>query len=50
MSAYGGGRSIYNNFLGRGRDIVFPKDTMMEIGFGNRTSLPMPGASSGEAR
>jgi hypothetical protein len=50
MSAYGGGRSIYNNFLGRGRDIVFPKDTMMEIGFGNRTSLPMPGASSGESR
>jgi hypothetical protein len=50
MSAYGGSRSIYNNFLGRGRDIVFPKDTMMEIGFGNRTSLPMPGAGSGESR
>jgi hypothetical protein len=50
MSAYGGSRSIYNNFLGRGRNIVFPKDTMMEIGFGNRTSLPMPGASSGESR
>jgi hypothetical protein len=50
MSAYGGGRSIYNNFLGRGRDIVFPKDTVMEIGFGNRTSLPMPGVNSGELR
>jgi hypothetical protein len=50
MSAYGGSRSIYNNFLGRGRDIVFPKDTVMEIGFGNRTSLPMPGASPGESR
>jgi hypothetical protein len=50
MSAYGGGRSIYNNFLGMGRNIVFPKDTVMEIGFGNRTSLPMPGASSGEPR
>jgi hypothetical protein len=50
MSAYGGSRSIYNNFLGRGRDIVFPKDTVMEIGFGNRTSLPMPGASPGETR
>jgi hypothetical protein len=47
MSAYGGGRSIYNNFLGMGRNIVFPKDTVMEIGFGNRTSLPMPGASTG---
>jgi hypothetical protein len=50
MSAYGGSRSIYNNFLGRGRNIVFPKDTAMEIGFGNRTSLPMPGAKPGESR
>jgi len=47
MSAYGGGRSIYSNFLGMGRNIVFPKDTVMEIGFGNRTSLPMPGAATG---
>ncbi|HEY1945883.1 MAG TPA: hypothetical protein VGG97_02675 [Bryobacteraceae bacterium] len=47
MSAYGGGRSIYNNFLGMGRDIVFPKDTVMQIGFGNRTSLPMPGVNPG---
>jgi hypothetical protein len=50
MSAYGGGRSIYNNFLGKGRDIVFPKDTVMEIGFGNRTSLPMPSAGPRESR
>lgn len=50
MSAYGGSRSIYNNFLGKGREIVFAKDTVMEIGFGNRTSLPMPEASPGEAR
>jgi hypothetical protein len=50
MSAYGGTRSIYNNFLGRGRDIIFPKDTIMEIGFGNRTSLPMPGVNPGESR
>jgi hypothetical protein len=42
MSAYGGSRSIYNNFLGRGRDIMFPKNTVMEIGFGNRTALPTP--------
>jgi hypothetical protein len=47
MSAYGGGRSIYDNFLGMGRDIVFPKDTVMQIGFGNRTSLPMPGVNPG---
>jgi len=50
MSAYGGSRSIYNNFLGRGRNIVFPKDTAMEIGFGNRTSLPMPSANPGDSR
>jgi hypothetical protein len=50
MSAYGGGRSIYGNFLGMGRNIVFPKDTVMEIGFGNRTSLPMPGVNPGEAK
>lgn len=42
MSAYGGSRSIYNNFLGRGRDIIFPKNTVMEISFGNRTALPVP--------
>jgi len=42
MSAYGGGRSIYSNFLGRGREIVFPKNTAMQIGIGNRTSTPMP--------
>jgi hypothetical protein len=50
MSAYGGSRSIYNNFLGKGREIVFPKDTVMEIGFGNRTSMPMPGANPGNSR
>lgn len=50
MSAYGGGRSIYNNFIGKGRNIVFPKNAMMEIGFGNRTSMPMPAAGPGEPR
>jgi hypothetical protein len=50
MSAYGGGRSIYNNFLGKGRNIVFPKYTVMEIGFGNRTTMPMPAAGPGESR
>jgi hypothetical protein len=50
MSAYGGGRSIYNNFLGKGRNIVFPKYTTMEIGFGNRTTLPMPEVSSGNSK
>ncbi len=50
MSAYGGGSSIYRNFLARGREIVFPKNTAMDIGFGNRTTLPMPAADPGPAR
>jgi hypothetical protein len=41
MSAYGGSRSIYTNFFGRGRNISFPKDTMMDIGFGDRNAAPM---------
>ena len=42
MSAYGGGRSIYLNFFGRGRNISFPKDTTMEIGIGGQaTETPM---------
>jgi hypothetical protein len=49
MSAYGGGSSIYRNFLARGREIAFPKNTAMDIGFGNRTTLPMP-ADRGPAR
>jgi hypothetical protein len=35
FSAYGAGSSIYSNFLSRGREVVFPKDTPLEIGFGN---------------
>jgi hypothetical protein len=41
MSAYGGSRSIYVNFFGRGRDITFPRDTTMDIGFGTRSEAPM---------
>jgi hypothetical protein len=41
MSAYGGSRSIYMNFFGRGRNISFPKDTTMEIGFGGRAATPI---------
>jgi hypothetical protein len=41
MSAYGGSRSIYVNFFGRGRNISFPRDTTMEIGFGSRTAAPI---------
>jgi hypothetical protein len=43
MGAYGASMSIYGNFLSRGRDVVYPKDTAMAIGFGSRvTSPPKP--------
>jgi hypothetical protein len=41
MSAYGGSRSIYMNFFGHGRNISFPKDTTMEIGFGEKSAPPI---------
>ena len=34
FAAYGAGTSVYSNFLSRGRDVVFAKDTPLEIGFG----------------
>ena len=38
MGAYGGGMSLYSNFIARGHDVVFPKNTAMEIGIGARRS------------
>lgn len=34
FGVYGASSSIYANFLSRGHDVVLPKDTPMEIGFG----------------
>ena len=36
MGAYGAGMSVYSHFLARGRDVVFPKNTIMEIGIGRQ--------------
>lgn len=36
MGAYGAGRSIYQNFLTRGREVVFPKNTAMDVAIGTR--------------
>jgi len=36
MGAYGAGMSLYSNFIARGGEVVFPKNTAMEIGIGNR--------------
>jgi hypothetical protein len=42
MGAYGAGVSVYENFMARGRDVVFPKNTAMAIEIGIR---PDEGAS-----
>ena len=34
FGAYGASSSIYSNFLSRGHDVVLPRDTPLEIGFG----------------
>jgi hypothetical protein len=34
FGAYGASASIYSNFLSRGRDVILPRDTPLEIGFG----------------
>jgi hypothetical protein len=33
FASWGAGTSVYNNFLSRGKDVVFKKDTPLEIGF-----------------
>ncbi len=44
MGAYGASKSVYSHFIARGRDVVFPKNTLMEIGIGEsgKTVLPPP--------
>jgi hypothetical protein len=42
MGAYGASMSVYSHFIARGRDIVFPKDTAMEIAVGTRAYVPTP--------
>jgi hypothetical protein len=36
MGAYGAGMSLYLHFIARGKEVVFPKNTAMEIGIGTR--------------
>ena len=42
MGAYGASMSIYSHFIARGRELVFPKNTAMEIAVGTRVSAPGP--------
>ncbi len=34
MGAFGAGRSVYVHFIARGQNVVFPQNTLMEIGIG----------------
>jgi hypothetical protein len=43
---YGAGRSRYQNFLTRGHEVVFPKNTAMVIGIGTRAAADTPAASA----
>jgi hypothetical protein len=38
FGVYGAGMSVYDHFLSRGQDVVYPKDTAMAIGFGSRVT------------
>jgi type IV secretory pathway VirB10-like protein len=42
MGAYGASRSVYVHFIARGHDVVFPRNTALEIGFGSRGSTVLP--------
>jgi hypothetical protein len=46
MGAYGAGMSVYSNFIARGREVVFPKNTAMEIGIGSRQEGNSTGTST----
>jgi hypothetical protein len=45
MGAFGASRSIYNNFMARGTEVVFPKHTAMEVGVDTRGAVPGQTAS-----
>jgi hypothetical protein len=45
FGVYGASASIYSNFLSRGQDVVLPRDTPLEIGFG----APHPAAGQTKA-
>jgi hypothetical protein len=50
MGAYGGCKSIYTHFIARGHEVVFPKNTAMEIGIGTRIEGPAKPAEEAPAR
>ncbi len=49
MGAYGAGMSIYRNFMARGHEVVFPKNTAMEISLGTRAAATPPPIPAGKS-
>jgi len=43
FGSYGAAMSVYDHFLARGRDVVYPKDMAMVIGLGTREAKAAPG-------
>jgi hypothetical protein len=42
MGAYGAGMSLYSNFVARGQEVIFPKDTAMEVALAGRSENASP--------
>jgi type IV secretory pathway VirB10-like protein len=42
MGAYGAAVSVYSNFMARGHEVEFPKNTAMQIGIGTRGATSKP--------
>jgi len=49
MGAYGASMSVYSHFIARGRDLVFPKNTAMQVSIGTRPAVPPPNASDSKS-
>jgi len=48
MGVYGGALSVYEHFLSRGQDVVFPKNTPMDISFGAPGTGPSKVSTTGD--
>jgi type IV secretory pathway VirB10-like protein len=46
MGAYGSARSVYHTFVAKGHDVVFPKNTPMEISLGEPRKAPLTATES----
>jgi len=50
LGAFGAGRAVYAHFIGRGRDVVLPKNTAIEISVGTRPGGAPGGAPAASAQ